>query len=424
LFAAAALAIQAQLFDDAQPFAKAASEVDPANQLMAMGRLAVDLKVKSQDATLALTQYATRWPSKLGSLPEETISDTIEAAHRTADPHELDLLASLYAARWKPSDALESASDQWRDLALLLIKAGQPDRALAVTKDITDPYTMISMHADRRFDAIVKAAPERFDVEKAAEAQLDDLRARAAATQDRLEIANGVAVELLRRNHPEEALAVTDQLLKRIGDPTQSSGLVDVNPEAAWTRNYRAYALRDLGRYDEALAELRLAARSSDGQVVPLQADNLAQMLYEQKRPDEALEVLATLPAESGAFRLDLEHDKVCAYAEKGIKDKAGESLAYLREQSNEALDAVSLALLCANEQAELAQLYIRRLRDERFRAETLAYIQHYTPARSEPTWVKTLEARRDEVLQRPDVIAAVNAVGRIETWPFQAHSY
>lgn len=422
LLLAAQVAVKANEPNEAIRFMVAATDALPGSQAAWEIRFALAEHLKSPDAALALTGIAQRWPDGLRKIPDNMVQEVVGAAHDK--PYALDLLGALYAARWAPSDPLESASDYWRDLALLLIKSGKPERALAVTKDITDPYVVISMRVDRRFDPLVKIAPDRFDVEQTAKAQLADLLGRADAASDRLEVINGVVVALLRRNRPAEALALADHLLDRIADKSGGAQFVDVDVEGPWTHDYRAYALQDLGRGGEAFDELEKAARLANPDQDLGQPINLAQYLYETGRPDEALAAVALLPDASAGAAMEISRIKVCSYAQKGEKTKADASMTYLRDHADVDLDAYTTGLLCENDQITLAKMYIDHLRNETQRADILLALQQYVRPASASEFVQTLEARRSAVLRRPDVVAAILAVGRGERWPLQAKTY
>ncbi len=401
-----------------------ATEADPTNQMLWGLRLALAHQLKSPDAAIPLTKIAQAWPATLRVVRDEIVSDVADIAHRDGDSHELTLLEALYAARWAPSDPLTTASVQWRDLVLLLIKKGQTERAIAVAHDISDPYILISLHADRRADGLIKGTPELFDVDKSAKAQLEDINRRAQADSGRLEIINGEVATLLKLNRPADALALSDQIMKRISDTAQAAALADFSGEAPWTHTYRAYALRALGREEEAIGELQTAVHAGGGEDFSATI-NFADVLYENGRSDEALKVIGALPeAGGGEGQAQIEQVKVCAYTQKGERSKAEVALAYLRDHERESFDALTNALLCENDQATLAKLYIKRLGEEALRADTLLAMQQFAVAPARSAFRQTIDARRVAVFQRPDVAAALEAVGRRSSWPMKLDAF
>jgi hypothetical protein len=400
-----------------------ATDADPTNQMLWGMRLALAHQLKSPDAAISLTKIAQTWPATLRVVSDEIVEDVVDTAHKGGSSQELTLLEALYAARWAPSDPLTTASAQWRDLVLLLIKKGETDRALAVAHDISDPDILISLHADRRADGLIKAAPQLFDVDKAAKAQLEDLSRRAQADSGRLEIVNGEVAALLKLNRAADALALSDQILKRIDDKAQADTLADFSSEAPWTHTYRAYALLALGHEEQGIHELQTAIHAGGGEDLSATI-NLADALYESGRSDEALKVIGALQEAGGETQAQIEQVKVCAYTQKGERANADVALDYLRDHERESFDALASALLCENDQAALAKLYIKRLGDEALRADTLLAMQRYVSAPARPPFRQITDARRAAVFQRPDVTAALEAVGHRLSWPMKFDTY
>ena len=209
------------------------------------------------DASKALAQIARRWPEKLSDYPDEAIGRvglevlSIPGATNQAS----ELLNALYAAPWHPTDAFWSPDSLWLPLVRLRLEAGDPRGAREVAETLRDPLTFIGMHADKRFDQLVQAEPQRYDVTKAFAAELSTLKKKAAAAPDKLEGINEVARELLMLNRPSEALALVSGALARIAKTPHA--FTDVDDFVNWTQDLRASALIALGRGEEGLAAAR-----------------------------------------------------------------------------------------------------------------------------------------------------------------------
>jgi hypothetical protein len=75
----------------------------------------------------------------------------------------------------------------WQDLVLLLLEQNQLTEAIDVSTHVTDEYGVISMRADRRFDAVVAANPAHFDVDAAFRRNLEDSQSAVGQAQARLD---------------------------------------------------------------------------------------------------------------------------------------------------------------------------------------------------------------------------------------------
>jgi hypothetical protein len=80
-------------------------------------------------------------------------------------------------------------------------------------------------------------------------------------------------------------------------------------------------------------------------------------------------------------------------------------------------------ALLCANNMDEAAALMIRRLGNPKQRETALVALQPYHQLATRHMAMEALELQRlAQVRDRPDVRAAVGAVGRIEPTPIYSY--
>jgi tetratricopeptide (TPR) repeat protein len=183
-----------------------------------------------------------------------------------------------------------------------------------------------------------------------------------------------------------------------------------------WVIDARARALEALGRYDEALALLREAREESKQDLVS-HALNLANLLAELNRPQEALAALPPLDSASAYGHVVAAGVQVMAAAES--EDRAGldAALALLRAQERDNPRSLVEALVIAGRDDEAAAELVARLADPHRRSDALVDLQDYAdhPAPALVTgWRQRLLALR----ARPDVHRAVEACGRIRSYP------
>jgi tetratricopeptide (TPR) repeat protein len=329
------------------------------------------------------------------------------------------LLEALYGANWKPHDALLSADRQWRELALLMLDRGQVNRAGAVAETVSAPYALIEMRADRRFDPLIDRDAPRYEAEEAAARRLDLLEEAAGRSPDRLQAYNAVAGVLIESRRTTEALKLLDEVLARASAPNGGKpAFTDTGEELAWTMDYRARALAQLGRYDEAVTQLRAAAeRPEYGEPNVSQSINLAGLLSALGRAREAQAVTdAVLVRQLSPYgRMQAEAVRACARAQLGDRAGVARSLAYLQSHEADAPPALQDALICAGDLSGAARLYVARLTDPERRTAALAELQDYAAPPSMTPLERELARRRLLVRSRAEVRAAIARVGRIE---------
>ena len=111
--------------------------------------------------------------------------------------------------------------------------------------------------------------------------------------------------------------------------------------------------------------------------------------------------------------------DLVCAYVQLKNAAKAGESLQYMKAHARDGVLPLQGALVCAGDADGLAKALIESLEDPERRATTLLGMQTYrdSPA-PQSAWTKERQAFEHTVWARPDVRAAIDKYGRIESYP------
>lgn len=373
------------------------------------------------DAVLCLETIARRWPVSLEEVKDGAVFRlTREAADIPGGAdRRFRLLEALYGANWKPSDVLLSADRQWRELALQMLDRGQINRAGAVAETVSGPYAMIEMRVDRRFDPLIDREADRYGPEAAAARRLETLEQATMDAPGRLQGYNAVAGVLIESRRTTEALKLLDEVLARATAPNGGRPVfADAAEELAWTMDYRARALAQLGRYDEAVAQLRAAAeRPEYGGPNISQSLSLAALLLALDRAQEADAVAAGLLARdlSPYGRMQAEAVRGCARAHAGDREGSAQSLAWLKAHQADAPQALQETLICAGDLAAAARLYVDRLGDPEQRTAALSELQDYAAPPVMTPLQREIARRRLLLRARPEVRAAIARVGRIE---------
>lgn len=379
-------------------------------------RFAIDVDLKdTSDALHALEVTAER----SGWTAVETYNDlALFRFRRLLEPDAgagRRLLRLLDRVGWKPSGLIASPSALWKDLAQFDLEDGKAADATRVAKRITAPAVLFSMRLDRRFDPLVKADPNAFDVEKAAVATLERHRAQYADHPDQGEIAYEIIEDLRLLNRPEEALIFADQTLAK----------ADVKDERGqdyhhWIEDRRAMVLADLGRFDEALAiEQKAASSAEHGAPNVSQRINLAGLLSMAGKSEDALQMLA--PFGNGLTAspygdMWVATERLCAANALGRDAVAKMALAFTAVHAADNKGARLKAQLCANDLAGARQTVVGWLENPADRQYALLQLCRFAPGAPPPPFQAELIRRFETVRTDPAVIAAVERVGRTET--------
>ncbi|HEX3848378.1 MAG TPA: hypothetical protein VHV81_13435 [Steroidobacteraceae bacterium] len=380
-------------------------------------RIALAASLKP-DAVNEMTAVVRRWPGRVGGTDPRLMSSVLRAGYKLPHGATLPLLQALYAAHWKVDGEMEP-SGAWRDLTLLLLEKEDPSAA-DVAARVTDPYVLIGMRSDKRFDGVIARAPERFDVDAAVALEARQADALAAGSPRSLRLRTLPIETLRRRRRYREMVAALDSLLAEIrsSDHPQER-YADFGAQYAWVLNERARALEHLGRYDEAVTQLTEATGSpEDGQKNVSQMINLAHLYCRLGRPQEALDTIRRLEATPSDYGLmEEELVRLRAAVELGDSAQTDRSLDYMNRHHADAEIVYSYALVIANHLDEAAEAIKRVLRDPDLRDSELLDLQHYGSKPQTPAAQREIEARIRSVNERPDVRAEIDKVGRVATY-------
>jgi tetratricopeptide (TPR) repeat protein len=377
-----------------------------------------------KDAVLALSTLAQRWPAVLGRLEdysavEEVVTD-LDKDGNESDRYEL--LATLHKIKF--ADEPAAAGSWWRQLCLLQLARGERASAQQTLARITDPYVLISIEADKRFDAL-RGESSRGSFEDTIETGIQAELRRAQIAPDRLEPMNRLATLLITCLRFQQALAVTDAVLER-EDTGGQRAWRDYDGQYTGILERRAEALAGLERWPAAVAQLQAASRLNENGLPNVsQVIDLASTYASLGEPQQALTTLARItPAQVTPFGvMQIELVKLKAALALHDESSAASALAYLRSHQDDAVSAYQEALLSAQRDADGATLLIARLQDLKRRSDALVAIQVYSQALMTPADLEQQHSWR-ALIQRPDVQRAVVGVGRISYYALVAPGY
>jgi tetratricopeptide (TPR) repeat protein len=368
----------------------------------------------------SLTTIGRRWRYELGRLPTGTIL-RVAADARGAQLGDVrrEMLEELFDVRLRASDGGEPRT-LWRDLSLMLLEQGQRDQAIIVATHVTDSSDVIAMRADNRYKPLLKSGDVPHDPRKAAAAEVDRLTLRMQQYPRSLEAVSHLMGALMRTGQNQKSLDLAGEVTRRV--ETAAAGAApydDLDTEYGWVLNSQATALRNLGRFDEAVAFLQHALlwateKKQGGRVD--HAINLAELLCELDRPREALPLL---PVDGLSPYGKMRRADINLMIQMQLGDVAAveSTLVELRELSQHSLWTLQRALAVAGRDDEAAALLLSRLQSPQLRADALLELQWYAEL---PLTARGYEwhVRRRALQERPEIRAELAQVGKIERYP------
>lgn len=370
------------------------------------------------DAFMTLVRIS---PDYVAGLEVRDIWEAINAAEKleNADDRKFEMHQALLRIGFSSPPP---AHDGYLRLehARLLLARGDVATARARLAGVSDLGILAQLRVDRQFDALRgdKAYEAGLDLEAAAERNIAESRKLMEQRPDQVELVEDYVSALSAAGRPEEALAAADAAIaKHAADP---AAFKDADDKLRWLLNRRGYILYDLGRIAEARAVMAEAAGLTEhGDPNVSNIINYTLMLVDEGAAKEAAELLPKIGKASPYGQGWIEAARACIGAQLGDAAMQKAGLDWLREHEQDNRSAASRALLCTNSLDESAALFVRRLNDPDARGDALMALQDqdYSHARYLPV-LRLLVERLRAVRERPEVQAAVAAVGRIEKIP------
>ncbi|MGY1519023.1 hypothetical protein [Luteimonas sp. A482] len=188
--------------------------------------------------------------------------------------------------------------------------------------------------------------------------------------------------------------------------------------------NQKSLALWRMGHIEEAVDELRRASRlGENGQANVSQALNLGSLECDRGRAEAAL-AAAALAGEHGmsgygrAVRAGIRH---CAALQLGDHAAAAAALEELSALVEDAPIRYLESLLWAGQQDNASTLIRDLLASDEKRSQALEWAQDCRLPEPLPVQVRE-RASKQAFLARADILEAINAVGRIESYDLYCH--
>jgi tetratricopeptide (TPR) repeat protein len=388
-----------------------ASEAPDATFDIWMSRLQAQSDLRDRDAAArSVVLMLGRFPDALDHL-----SDTYLAQMARSPELDRDLAFELRMALYRSGWDYEYASWTWVELVDDLITRDRAAEATSVFKRATTPGARVQLFALRRYDS-VRPADADPDLEALFDRVLEREREAAGADDASIEALHDYAVSLLNRGRFEEALAVADRALSA---PQPEAG-TDAADSLTWTMDTRARALMALGRTDDAIEQMRVAAARAEGEGPNVsQTINLGWLYLRADRNAEAMSVAATVKEDqvSPYGRMQAVQVRACAAAAVGDPSADG-AFAYLSEHWRDAPMAAFDALACRGDEAGMAALLLSMLEDPEHAISAVELAHVYLPQGHRTPFDLRVSAHTAGVLARPDVMAAMAQVGRSLTVP------
>uniref|UniRef100_B0SZB7 Tetratricopeptide TPR_4 n=1 Tax=Caulobacter sp. (strain K31) TaxID=366602 RepID=B0SZB7_CAUSK len=367
----------------------------------------------------SLAVIARRFPAALNRFSDNALFQWQHRAMGLADSeNDAFELTDVLATTWTPRDPFIDRDSLRRVRIEGLLKRNRLDDALVSAREIDDPDTLIGMRADKRYDALTQAHPEVFDVKARNVARLARIDALLTAHPKRLSGQVARAKALLDLDRADEALAVADAAIARAR--ADASAFEDTDEQLAWAINVQQTALNAVGRSDEAVEALEIAARVPEHGVANVsQTLNLSVVQLQAGRTRAALNTAKSVSAAgSSAYGRSVALWVIaCATAQMGDLAASDLAIGQLRGLGADGVANLYVALTCRGDLDGAASLLIARLKDPARRYGALATLQVLPAAPHQ----NALDRRRDEqetlLRARPDVRAAIEAVGRVITY-------
>jgi len=419
--AALALAVQLDLktgnFDQAQQFARRATSMPQQSVDDWKNRLTASTRMKDvRDEAESLTVIAQRWGRDSSMLPDSVVrrgvSDTNEAEFQDV---RFGLLKALYDLRWRPADG-RSVGPWWVDLCAMLLDRHQQDDAIQVASIVDNPRDVIAFRADRRFLPLLKSKLVKSDARQAAHDELDALHTAVHQNPRSLMALMRLLVALVASRADAEALALIDEAERRIDVTGGGVASYDDMGHFSYILDEKSRALWHMGRYDEAVRALQRAVALPNRSDSISQNINLALLLCELDRPDEALALLPPEEKASAYGKMLIALVRLSAAVERGATDEQDKPLEYLRAHQADEPSALQVALLRAGAVEEAERVLLSRLHDPLQRIPALVAAQiYFEPPR--PPRAAQWRAGELALRQRPSIRSALSEFGTIDRY-------
>lgn len=395
---------------EAEPAAIRATEIDPASADGWFTLMQTYEQLDDLDAMAGAVGRGVRTSSDLRDRLNGDFVLQLVLMDRIDDERAFEVMTSLFESGWR----WEHDSEIWLRLVRERVQRGDVAGAADVAPLVGTSGTQTTLHALRRYDeARELAGLTSLDLPSVVDQELQTLRERA----DDMDGRKTLAIALFYRGRFSEAIEVADAALVDLPADDADADWDSAN----WLMDTRARALMELGRTDEAIAQMERAAgrlENSDRNVS--QQINLGWMYLRVDRNEDAIAAVATMDdsVASPYGIMQAVQVRACATHALGRTAEADEAFAYLSQHWRDAPGAYYDALGCRGEVDAMATLMVERLNDPDHVEDAVRDLHTYLPRASPTAFDARLQDAHAQVGAMREVIAARDVVARAMTVP------
>lgn len=331
-----------------------------------------------------------------------------------------ELRRALQDAGWR------DRFDSWIWVRLIddLRERGRDDEAVELVGRVTASGALMHLHAMRRYDDLRGAAAlADLDIAAILEAELQTRRTEAEASGAEFEARNAYASGLFNRGRFDEALAFTEATLAL---PAPEPATED-DRSLTWTMDARARALMELGRRDEAIAQMEIAAKRDEGGGTNVsQTINLGWFYLRAGENQKAIEAVKSLQAGSASpfGIMQAMHVRGCAGVALGEERIAGPAFAHMEQNWRDAPLTWVEAQACRGESDGAADTLLRILGDEDLSDRAVGAMHTYLVSQRATEFDRRVADALAVAVARPDVVAARDRIARALVIPTLSNQF
>ncbi len=331
------------------------------------------------------------------------------------------LLTAMFKGDYQRKDGLD-VSGWWLGLLETQLERGQLEAARKTLARVREPGSLIEILADNRFEPVRSALAPTQQPDRAADAYIEFLRTAGRQNPRVLGVLLEVPLAQISALRFGEALQTLDALLKRARAPDGREYFTDYARQYRWLLDYRSTALRGMGRWDEALAQLREAQAVGGNSDLVSQGINLAGLYNSMGRAEDARAELAKIDGQKASEfgRRLMTLGALESAAQLHDEAESERQLEILGADRYDNPEAYLRSLIIASRLDLAAAQVLTMLEDPDLRSFMLKAAQRY-PADHLSTWNQELNRRWQQVLQRPEVREAIGKLGKIGPYRWQS---
>ncbi|WP_375383458.1 hypothetical protein [uncultured Sphingomonas sp.] len=361
-----------------------------------------------------LNHVIERQPGAIAELPPRLVAAALAPAVKEPDKARLDAMIVPLVRLGLGRDDPPSREELVMLAVDARLRAGASADAAALLAEVYDRDRLEAVLTDRRFTALWPALERRvgphMDLTDTAAIEIATRREAVAPDDGRL----------------RRALIHADRVAGRLAEGDRAgadyavtvSALASLDEEGSWAVEEHALVLEALGRIqaaDARLAGLEVADVTTHPWLVG-QAINRADRQVTHGRWDAAEATLARTELVAGSYGSPyaaqvVRELKLCVARGRNPQADVSVLLEPLRAHRADNPSALAAALVCAGDEDGAAAVLIAMFADPASRAAAIAAVQPPYRPTTDPS---ALQLRAEALARRPDVLAALEPVGRI----------